>query len=62
MECIYKDFDLGRLQKEITPPSFDGVRKNLLSPEKKCVYDSGNSVIRLSNCNSGSESKYVDLG
>lgn len=27
MERIYKYFDLGSLQKEIMPPSFDGLRK-----------------------------------
>ena len=34
MERIYKYFDLGSLQKEIMPPSFDGLRKNLLSSKK----------------------------
>lgn len=46
MERIYKYFDLGSLQKEIMPPSFDGLRKKIFSALKQYVYDSGNPLLR----------------
>ena len=46
MERIYKYFDLGSLQKEIMPPSFDQVWEKISSALKKWCSDSGNPLIR----------------